>query len=61
MTTEIWMQKCKDYKLVENFRKNFSDELAETLWTKIIAILEVAEEGGDILDKKVNGVSLVNG
>ncbi len=40
MTTEIWMQKCKDYKLVKNFRKKFSDELAETLWTKIVAILE---------------------
>lgn len=44
MTTEIWMQKCKDYKMVKNFRKKFPDELAETLWAKIVAILE--EAGG---------------
>jgi len=43
MTTEIWMQKCKDYKLVENFRRKFSDEKAEVLWVKIKKTLEDIE------------------
>lgn len=43
MTTEIWMQKCKDYKLIENFRRTFSDKEADTLWIKIKKILEAPE------------------
>lgn len=39
MTTEIWMHKCKDYEIVEIFRKKFSDEEAELLWARIIEIL----------------------
>ena len=44
MTTEIWIQKCKDYIVVETFREKMSDAKAERIWAFIMKLFEEDEE-----------------